>query len=131
MFAILFLSFGVYAIAQTKKYSDKDYARNPLWINMIKDTGTNYFEAEKAYKIYFQHHEIPAGEQEDIGAPPKKEKAPSKKEMKKLREKDLMRLEVKKYEHWHMKMKPFVQADGRILNPSERLKIWESLKTNK
>ena len=42
-----------------------------------------------------------------------------------------MRMAVKKYEYWHMRMLPYVQQDGRILTPSERLAIFEAQKADK
>ena len=96
---------------------------------MIKDTTVNFFEAEKAYKIYFQHHAKPAGEHDIIGERAKEEKNPSKKELRRLKADDRMRMEVKKYERWHQKMLPFVQADGSILTPSQRLKMWKDQKS--
>ena len=111
--------------AQTSVHTEKDYARSPLWISMIKDTAVNYFEAEKAYKIYFQHHDNPGGENEEIGMHEAREKYPSKKELRKIQADNHMRMEVKRYERWHDKMKPYVQEDGYILSPSQRLKIWK------
>ena len=117
--------------AQSRGYSDKDFARNPLWISMIKDTSVNYFQAERAFKIYFEHHAKPAGENDEIGEYAKNEKYPSKKEKRKLQEQDRMRMEVKKYERWHDRMFPYVKADGTILSPSQRLQIWKDNKATK
>ncbi len=115
--------------AQPKVFSDKDYTKNPLWIEMIKDTTTNFFEVEKAYKLYFSVHKKPAGEHEIIGEKDKNDKFPTKKERKKLEQENKMRIEVKKYEHWHDMMLPYVQQNGHILTPSERLKIWAQQKS--
>ena len=115
--------------AQPKVFSDKDYTKNPLWIEMIKDTTTNFFEVEKAYKLYFSVHKKHAGEHEIIGEKDKNDKFPTKKERKKLEQENKMRIEVKKYEHWHDMMLPYVQQNGHILTPSERLKIWAQQKS--
>ena len=123
MFVILFAGYISYG-QQANGYTDKDYARSPVWIKMIKDTTTNFFEAEKAFKIYFQHHEKPGGEHDVIGEHAKQEKNISKREMRKMQAEDRMRMEVKRYLHWRDKMAPYVQADGSILTPSQRLKIW-------
>ena len=117
--------------AQTKTYSDKEYARNPLWISMIKDTSVNYFQAERAFKIYFEHHAKPAGENDEIGEHAKNEKYPSKKEKRRLQLENDMRMDIKKYERWHDRMFPYVKADGTILTPSQRLKIWQDNKAVK
>ena len=119
------------ANAQQKQYTEKDYARNPVWIDMIEDTSANYFEAEKAYKIYWQHHEKPGGENDVIGEHAERGKIPSKHKQQKIQQDNKMRMAVKKYEHWHQRMFPYVQKDGRILTPSERLTLFEEQKKNK
>ena len=106
-------------------YTEKDYAHKPVWISMIKDTTANFIEIEKAYKIYFEHHAKPGGEHDVIGEHAKAEKMPSKREQRKLQADDHMRLEVKKYEHWHAATIPYVQSDGSILTPAQRLQIWK------
>ena len=116
--------------AQTK-YTDKDYARSPLWISMIKDTSANYFEVEKAYKIYFMHHEKPAGENDEIGEHQEREKHPSKREQRKMQQENHLRMDVKRYERWHDSMKPYVQDDGSILSPAQRIEIWKSQRSAK
>ena len=124
LLAILLVGYA--AIAQnTKAHTEKEYARDPLWISMIKDSTVNFFEAEKAYKIYFQHHALPGGEHDVIGEHSKAEKNPSKKELRKLKADDRMRMEVKKYDRWKQRMLPYVQADGSILTPSQRLQAWK------
>ena len=114
--------------AQQHTYAEKDYAKTPVWIQMIKDTSVNFFDAEKAFKTYFQHHARPAGEQEDIGEHAKQEKYPSKRKQKKLQKENHMRMEVKKYEHWRTMMLPYVQPDGSILTPAQRVRIWQDQK---
>ena len=127
LFLVFFYGHLVHA-QQLKAFTEKDYARNPIWISMIKDTTTNFFEAEKAYKIYFQHHEKPGGEHDIIGEHSKESKSPSGKELHRLQSEDHMRMEVKKYERWRQKMLPYVQEDGTILTPSQRLQIWKDHK---
>lgn len=124
-FCLCLTQFGM---AQQKQYSGKDYAREPVWITMIRDTSVNFFEAEKAFNTYFEKHELPGGENEVIGEQPKITKLPSKREQRKMQQENRMRMEVKKYKHWHDMMLPYVQPDGHILTPSERLKIYQSQK---
>ncbi len=116
--------------AQTKVPTEKDYARSPYWIAMVNDTTTNYFEAEKAFKVYFQHHAKPQGENEDIGEHAKREKRPSKKERRKIEKDNRLRMDIKRYEHWHDMMLPYVQPDGSILTPSQRLQIHQQIINN-
>jgi hypothetical protein len=129
---ILLAICGIHhAFAQSNAhYTEKEYARHPVWLQMMQDPKVNYFEIEKAYKIYWEHHAKPTGEQDVIGEHEAREKNPSKRELKKIEADNNLRIAVKKYEHWRMKMQPYVQADGRILTTEERLKIWEEQKKN-
>ena len=113
------------ATAQSTVYSERDYARKPVWIEMIKDTSVNFFEAEKAFKTYFRNHDKPEGEHEDIGEHEKREKNPSKRERREMQRENHMRMDVKRYEYWRDRMLPYVQPDGHILTPADRLKIWK------
>jgi hypothetical protein len=112
------------ANAQLYHYTQSDYAARPVWVEMIKDTSINFFEAEKAFQTYFQHHEQPGGEHDVIGERGAKGKRPSKRMQRKMLADDQMRMEVKKYERWNDKVLPFVQSDGSILTPTQRLKLW-------
>jgi hypothetical protein len=122
----LLLSFC--ASAQSRQYSEKEYAREPLWIGMLDDTLANFFEVEKAFNIYFKHNELPASEHDMIGEHAPRQKTPTKRQQKKIEEDSYLRRQVKKYHRWHEKMLPWVQPDGRILTPAERLAIWQEIK---
>ena len=124
--ACIFLS--VSANAQEKRYSEKDYARNPVWIEMIDDTLSNFFEVEKAFNTYFKHNDLPASEHDMIGEYAERQKKPSKRRQKEVEHESFLRRQVKKYHRWHEKMLPYVQPDGRILTPTERLAIWQQIK---
>jgi hypothetical protein len=126
LIVLLFLSF--LSFAQKAHYTASDYTTKPVWIEMIKDTSANYFEVEKAYDTYFRSHTRPGGEHDVIGERDERVKHLTKKQQKKIQAENHMRMEVKKYERWHDKMRPYVQQDGSILTPSQRLKIWEQNK---
>ena len=119
---------SLHASAQGKQYTERDYARTPVWIEMLDDTTANYFEVERAFNTYFKHNELPESEHEEIGEYREKEKHASKRKQKKVEEESYMRRQVRKYHRWHEKMLPYVQPDGRILTPSERLAIWKEIK---
>jgi hypothetical protein len=36
-------------------------------------------------------------------------------------------MDVKRYEHWRDMVRPYVQSDGRILTPSERVRLYKKL----
>ncbi len=120
--------FSMQADAQATKYTEKDYARTPVWIEMLDDTLANYFEVEKAFNTYFKHNELPASEHDMIGEYKEREKNPSKRKQIKVEQDSYLRRQVKKYHRWHEKMLPYVQEDGRILTPTERLAIWKQIK---
>lgn len=99
---------------------------------MIKDPNVNYFEAINAYNTFWSGKQKPLEENELIGQTKgeesKEEKMDSRKEMRvKRKEKYLYKkfgLECKKFEHWKMQVKPYVQADGHIITKEEQLKMW-------
>jgi hypothetical protein len=119
------------ALGQQVHYTDRDYARKPLWAAMIKDTTCNYFEAAKAFDIYFRNHDKPSTEHDQIGERAENDKKLSRKARRKYESDNAMRIEIRRYEHWRDMMLPYVQADGRILTPSERLAIHYKLQKNK
>ena len=45
--AVLCCLLSLHMNAQ-QRYTEKDYARKPVWIDMIDDTTANYFEVEKS-----------------------------------------------------------------------------------
>jgi cytochrome oxidase Cu insertion factor (SCO1/SenC/PrrC family) len=114
--------------AQSQQYTEKDYAKDPVWIQMLDDTTANFFEVEKAYNTYFKTHELPKSEHDMIGEYSERQKKVSKRQQKRVEEDSYLSRQVKKYHRWHEKMLPYVQPDGRILTPSERLAIWQQIK---
>lgn len=123
------LLLAVAANAQDKKtYTDAEYARKPLWIEMINDTAANYFEVERAYKLYFKKHELPEEEHDVIGERRERERQPGRGKQRKMQQENQMRREVKKYRHWREINLPYVQPDGSILGPAARLEIWKNNK---
>jgi hypothetical protein len=117
--------------AQKKlQYNLADYAQKAVWIKMMDDPNANFFEVEKAYKIYWQHHVKPEDEHDVIGEHSENAKIPDRKKQRIIEKENHLRLSIKKYENWHRKMLPYVQADGRILSADERLKIWKDQQQN-
>ncbi len=118
----LFLSFS--GFSQKKSFSEKDYAKNPYWIDMMNTEGVNFNETIKAYDIYWQHHDQPEEEGDRYtGKGEKDNKKISKKELKDRRAGATMRFEIKKFEHWKIKNEPFVKENGNIMTAAERIKF--------
>lgn len=113
------------ALAHAQVHDSDEYAVDPYWIDMMEDTLTNFHEAEKAYRIYFQHHEKPEGEEVEINEHAEREEHVSKRRQRKIDAENNLRMDVKRYEVWREQMLPYVQNDGRILTPEERLAIWK------
>lgn len=124
---ILLTTISLSASAQKNQpFSDAAAARKPLWIAMLDDTTANYFRVEQAFKIYFAHHEAPEEEHDVIGEHAERQKHLSKRARRRRAAEDAMRMDVKRYYRWHEQTLPYVQPDGRILTPTERLAIWRA-----
>jgi hypothetical protein len=133
LFFCIIMQIAATAHSQTTQRTIKDYAESPYWIAMMDDPDVNYFEAVKAYDTYWKYHKKPKEEDEIIG---RKIESDEKKRHSdswirrlfsgdKEKESQLYAFECKKFEHWKMKSEPYVQQDGRILSPGERLNLWE------
>ena len=113
--------------AQAKKKSSFDYAYYPYWIKMMDDSNANFFEVEKAFQIYFSKHELPEAEHDVIGEFNEREKFPSKRAIRKSKQENKLRMQVKKYNWWHEDNLPYVQSNGHILNAEERVRLHQQL----
>lgn len=127
-----FLSLNIYA---QRPISENAFKQYPHWIQMMDDTSANYFETEKAFSLYWSIREKPKEEDEILGMSEANEKEKENKEgwLKRLfrKKRDIdeteMAFALKRYKHWHFMMEPWVQEDGRILYPSERKAILDSI----
>lgn len=113
-----------------QSHRDSYYKKNPVWIDLIKDNNVNYFEAIKAYELFWSNKKKPKVENDIIG---QTKNTTGEKESEQLSKKERrlynqFALEIKKFEAWKKSVLPFVQADGRILSADERLKLWEETK---
>ncbi len=121
----------VFLKAQTN--TSKNYKKHPYWIEMIKDPNVNYFESVNAYEEFWKNKQKPKEENEVIGQAKAANAVENKMdrsigEKEKRKEKEMYKkygLECKKFEHWKMRVKPYIQADGHILTSDEQLKMWE------
>ena len=119
--------------AQTSNRS-LDYSRHPYWIEMMDDTLSNYFIANHAYDEFWKNRVKPKEEEETMGmkGATKNEEKEKVSWLKRIFGKDpemearKYTYECKRFEHWKIMMQPYVQEDGRILYPSERLEIWKN-----
>jgi len=109
--------------ARAQRGTDREYRREPRFIALMDDTLANFYEVERAFNLYFENHEMPEGEHEEIGERREREKTPGRRAQRRIAAENKLRFAVKKYHFWRKQTEPYVQDDGRILTPSERLAI--------
>jgi hypothetical protein len=105
------------------KHMVNSYHENPVWIGMMNNPETNYYEAQKAFYSYWEGRELPAeseGEANDLG----------KKEEEGLHLKDptsyAMIYEYKRFKNWEkVNAHRINPTTGRILTNEEQTKIWQ------
>jgi len=135
------LLFSIQLQAQNSTAKKENYSIVPVWINMMDDPNTNYYEAMKAYYEYWKVHAKPAGEEEEMTEGKKdfnemeketkreikkeKNKKLSEDDLKRMNENETMKYQIKRFEQWRRDVKPFVQDDGSILTDEERMNIWK------
>ena len=128
--SLLFLISSL-TFSQSSKKSI-NYSKSPYWIEMMNNPNANYFETIKAYQEFWANRKQPKEEDDIIG---QSKTAEGKKSFlsrwfksKEEREEEEIRkyaLDVKKFNHWKLKVQPYVQEDGTILDANARLKLWE------
>ncbi len=133
-FLLLILFSYCQSYAQ-QRFADSVYAKDPLWIGMIDNPNTNYYEALKAFDLYFKVNKMPE-EPEELAQESIKngtyDQIPVSRNLtpKELAEKEAeqeLALQIKRFKHWKRDVLPFVQEGGYILNGEERIKLWEEV----
>jgi hypothetical protein len=131
LIVLLFISSQLFS---QRNKQHPDYSRHPYWIEMMNAEHPNYFETVKAYDEFWAHHKKPQEEDQVIGQEKSSERESflqrffKSKEEREEEEMEKYRLDVKKFEHWKLKVQPYVQEDGRILTADEQLKLWQEQK---
>lgn len=130
MLTLLIISSDLISQTTSKRIN---YSKHPYWIEMMNDPKANYFETVKAYEQFWQNKKIPLEEDDVIG---QTKKEPTKNNFlskwfksKEEREEEEIKkysFDIKKFKHWKLKVTPFVQEDGTILDADERLKLWQN-----
>lgn len=130
MLTLLMISSDLISQTTSKRIN---YSKHPYWIEMMNDPKANYFETVKAYEQFWQNKKIPLEEDDIIG---QTKKEPTKNNFlskwfksKEEREEEEIKkysFEIKKFKHWKLKVTPFVEEDGTILDADERLKLWQN-----
>lgn len=105
------------------------YKKEPLWITMHRDTSVSYHEAVRAFNEYWKERPKPDGEEGELER--KKEKDSVLKrlfmpgEVQKEKESEEYAFEYKRFNNWKRENAPFVQPNGRLLTPNERMELWK------
>ena len=130
LFITLFASLK--SFSQISMKAQSNYEKNPVWITMMSDTLANYFVANNAFESYWKVRPIPIEEEDIIGHSEMKNGARSNwlqklfitKKERHEHESELYSFQYKKFKNWQRAMKPYVQDDGSILTPSQRIALW-------
>ena len=117
--------------AQNIRYSKSELEKSPVWIGMMEDTLTNFYDAQRAFETYWSIRPKPIEEEEIIGhSELKAEERKNRlfkifalKKERREQEAELYAFEYKKFKNWERANLPYVQDDGSILTPSQRISI--------
>lgn len=126
---IFLLSCTALRAQSMDKKTQKYYASNPVWIEMMKNPNVNFFEVNAAFETYWANREKPELENEEAGEHKEEERSFLSKIFKSEKEEEAERNEYafayKQYLKWRIEVEPFVQPDGRILSAEEQHEVWE------
>jgi len=125
---LFLLSCSAWAQNLDKK-TQKYYANNPVWIEMMKNPNVNFFEVNAAFEAYWANREKPELENEEGEEHKEEERSFLSKMFKSEKEEQAERNEYafayKQYLKWRIEVEPFVQPDGRILSAEEQHEVWQ------
>ncbi len=137
--AVMFVCLFFTGKAQDKKTAAKitDYKNQPVWISMMDDPNVNYYEAIKAFEMYWQGKIEPEEESELINEghittaqADSLRRARAEWTQAQRNEYEQIKYQFKRFKDWKRTVSPFVQNDGRILSEQERLEIWQKQQTS-
>lgn len=102
----------------------------PLWIDMMNNPRSNYYDAVAAFDLYWQNREKPAeesGEGKDIYGKEKSEEEKEKDAKKSIQ----YVYEYKQFLNWKERNKNLVKPDGTIMTAEEILEQSENERKNR
>lgn len=130
--AILVVTTAVVTAQDKKSAPTRDYKNEPVWISMMTDPNVNYYEAVKAFEMYWEGKIEPEEEYELINEGhittaqgDSLRQARMEWTQAQRNEYEQMKYQFKRFKDWKRTVQPFVQSDGRILSEQERLEIWQ------
>ncbi len=95
---------------------------------MMEDEQVNYYEAVKAFELFWEGKETPTEENELFEASIEEKAQSNFIANKKLKQDEVARrysFEYKKFKHWQQRVLPFVKEDGSIMSKQEQLELWK------
>lgn len=133
LFLLLTAFCSVSAQEKEKETAErKDYKNEPVWIKMMDDPNTNYFEALEAFEEYWEGKEEPEEEEEMISEGKLTEERAEERKAERAtwtqaqrNEYENMKYQFKRFKNWKRTVFPFVQSDGRILTEQEKMDIYK------
>ena len=129
LLGLFLVSFTVASAQTTDNKSQKYYANNPVWIQLMKSPNVNFFEVNAAFEQYWAKREKPELENEEAGEHKEEERSfiskVFKSDKKEQAERNEYAFAYKQYLKWRIEVEPFVQPDGRILSAEEQHEVWE------
>ncbi len=127
------IAFSAFSQKKSGTYNSKKYKKEPVWIKMMDDPQSNYFETIRAFREYYKNRKLPKEpfENKEMEVFEKEVGLVSDKESEEKREKKLERkkanrneqdysAEVRAFKGWMQSVKPWVRADGSIVSVAEQ-----------
>jgi hypothetical protein len=131
IFAICLLN-GMNLFAQKTK--EATYREQPVWIQMMEDPHTNYFEAVHAFNLYWEGRETPLEENELFSASQEDKENENFISKHRSEKKELnadLTFAYKKFKRWQITHASLIHEDGSLLNEEERIARWKQQHQNR
>jgi len=126
---IVFCLLAVIAIntLYAQNNTDAYYRTHPVWISMMSNESVNYYEAVKAFNLFWENKEKPTEENELFSASDteKESKDFISSKMSLTEDAKKYAFEYKKFIYWQQDVLPFVKDDGQLMSKQEQLDIWK------
>lgn len=136
MYKILILAIcllsGMNLFAQETK--EATYQEQPVWIQMMEDPNANYFEAVKAFNLYWEGREKPLEENELFSASQEEKGNDNFITTHRSEKKELtsdLTFAYKKFKHWEIIHASLIHEDGTLLTAEERIARWQQQQLNR
>jgi hypothetical protein len=110
----------------TSKREMRNYREHPAWIDMMNEPNVNYFEACKAFDLFWENKEIPSESEGEAAMLYGDEKESEKGIKFKNKETYQYIYDYKKFINWRRVMENKVNSQtGRLLTQEQQLQIWK------